>query len=700
MELPVLLFSILLIALQSTESNDTGAFCRPSGEYRLFPFEVPDGFTPWPFDAIFVEEMGYVEITTIAPPKRACDFNVTQWIKAVAAFPQHKQRLADGSLTNILVDTSDANAVQLAINDITRKQRKMTGPQKRNAMADVEDWHLMLGERLTCEYFDATGNSLATTSSDVIYGDPTWLGYGTVQIICPAPPSNVARFSIMRLHRDLARLRAHHAEYTKIDLLPASTRGSTPSFPVCNFSELRQKFAQHRMSKMAMARKKKVQYEFDMAICTATGRADRERLVEWIEYYRLLGVEHFFIYDTAPMPAPATATASGSSPQKLDNVLSDYVSEGIATVIPWKVRAVARQRYKLCAWCLVVVYLLSLRPSRNTELTLTLLLIVLNPWQYENCVRGMAHGRSISWVDGEGTREHFYPPKRISQSSALSSCYSRYRGMARFILAVDDDEFITLSEHNWDYFSEEVQHDEIKAADEPPRKREKKQQRKRLVRSLFNYAQWVFHANKEYAALRFQPIIKHQCWEEPSARSGLAVTVTPPRVGRWPAGEVGKSFEGKLLVRTDAIQNFYVHYVSQLLHRSRHRNSTANNHKSARKQRDTDSHHIKNEPLDVGINEAAVLHYKLPYNESGDIFSRRRTDVAAAACDAHRRWAASAASAASTAASAQRKRGNADGVLGAAKTVDRSVVTEPPPPLQTKLNENFQSRLKRNDELR
>ena len=261
------------------------------------------------------------------------------------------------------------------------------------------------------------------------------------------------------------------------------------------------------------------------------------------------------------------------------------------------------------------------------------------------------------------------------------------------MLSVDDDEFIALSDQNWDYFALE-DNESADMADTVPKKREKKQ-RKRLVRSLFNYAQWVFHANKEFAALRFQPILKHQCWEDPNSRSSLAARTTPvpPRVGRWPASEVGKVFEGKLLLRTDSVQNFYIHHISQLLHPSRHRNSSANSQKSPRKHREISNHHIKMEPLDVGINEAAVLHYKLPFNESGDIFSNRRTAVATAACDAHRRWTASALS-------AQRKHENADGVLGATNNVDRTVVTELPPLLQTKLNENYRSRLKRNDEPR
>lgn len=327
--------SIVIIVLhppQTKSNNEVGAFCRPSSRERteLFPSHVPDGFSLWPWDAVLVEDMGYVEITTIAPPKRGCDFNRTQWLKATGAFPQHRQRFADGSFTNVLIETGDANKAQRAINDVINRQGKLTGPQKRNAIADVEGWHLMLGERVDCEYLSATGTSLATTTSDIIYGDPTWLGYGTVQIICPAPPSTVGRFATMKLHRDLARLRAHHAEYTAQDLLPKSTTGSTSPFPVCNFSELRHKFVQRHMSKITMTRKRKLQYEFDMAICTATGRGtSRERLVEWVEYYQLLGVEQFFIYDTAPITTPPAPT--------IEDVLSDYISEGIVTVIPWKV---------------------------------------------------------------------------------------------------------------------------------------------------------------------------------------------------------------------------------------------------------------------------------------------------------------------------------------------------------------------------
>ena len=78
--------------------------------------------------------------------------------------------------------------------------------------------------------------------------------------------------------------------------------------------------------------------------------------MEWLEYHILVGVEHFFLYDTSPASPPPLSTSSHSSAKKrtvgkaisagdtniypnraygLQSMLSEYVRLGIVTIIPW-----------------------------------------------------------------------------------------------------------------------------------------------------------------------------------------------------------------------------------------------------------------------------------------------------------------------------------------------------------------------------
>ena len=97
----------------------------------------------------------------------------------------------------------------------------------------------------------------------------------------------------------------------------------------------------------------------------------RERLVEWIEFHRLIGVQHFFIYDTTQVSTAASLTKQ----------LADYIKDGLVTVIVWP---------------------------------------------YSNCVRRMASGDWILWFEkGSKQLNELQPPRAIAQSAALASCYSR-----------------------------------------------------------------------------------------------------------------------------------------------------------------------------------------------------------------------------------------------------------------------------------
>ena len=62
-------------------------------------------------------------------------------------------------------------------------------------------------------------------------------------------------------------------------------------------------------------------YKYNLAVC-AIFKDCAPFLKEWIEYHRMLGVEHFYLYDNSSTDHPET-------------VLAHYVSEEVVTVFDW-----------------------------------------------------------------------------------------------------------------------------------------------------------------------------------------------------------------------------------------------------------------------------------------------------------------------------------------------------------------------------
>ena len=111
-----------------------GAFCRnEKGANDVFPTPVPHNLLlPWIWDAVYIDfahHHRYVEITAVA---------VT--------------RLNSAAITTL------------------------TEREKQQAVADVENANILLGERLQCEFLDDNDKLLYVSWSDVITGNPVWLG--------------------------------------------------------------------------------------------------------------------------------------------------------------------------------------------------------------------------------------------------------------------------------------------------------------------------------------------------------------------------------------------------------------------------------------------------------------------------------------------------------------------------------------------
>ena len=75
--------------------------------------------------------------------------------------------------------------------------------------------------------------------------------------------------------------------------------------------------------------------KFKLSVCTVTSRMylSYKRIVHWIEYYRIMGVDHFFIYDTTLNIT--SSTNNTTSYESLGEFLKPYIDMKIVSVISW-----------------------------------------------------------------------------------------------------------------------------------------------------------------------------------------------------------------------------------------------------------------------------------------------------------------------------------------------------------------------------
>lgn len=242
-------------------------------------------------------------------------------------------------------------------------------------------------------------------------------------------------------------------------------------------------------------------------------------------------MDHFFIYNTM-YPAERQ--------HELADMLADYIQQGIVTLIAWP---------------------------------------------YANCVTGMiASGRSTSFIDTDHvnpTAENYYskhwfsfhPPNRITQSSALASCYTRFRHSTRFMAHIDDDEFFKVAL--------------------PATKAD-------VDKPLLLYTHAMFSKFPAAPALKFSPVMMCSC----STPAHFHVTTSfgaLPRLGKYPFGRLGPLGDGKMIMRTSAVDMFFVHYLTALANGVTQRQS------------------LMSHP-----RRAVLLHYKTSAHLAGEDITGRR----------------------------------------------------------------------------
>lgn len=326
----------------------------------------------------------------------------------------------------------------------------------------------LLGEQMECIYYNSNQEEVFRSLSLVIKGVQLFVPVSTIQIRCPSPSRERYPWTMMRLKRNMtaildyqknqqSKMKIKHNNY-KLEY-SIDSDSETEMFPVCIVQPV---------PKYAIK---------NFTICTASNRGRRDHLVEWVEYNKLLGVDHFVMYDTNMKKGP-----------RLTDLLSDYVNERTVTVISWP---------------------------------------------YENCARNMASGHLTWWYPNYPDTQNvetFRPPRAVSQTAALSSCYARYRSKSKYIGHIDEDEFYAFSRNrnNTDWAS---------------------------TKSITGMADALFKKNPEKAAIRFYPLCFYQC------HASIKTHAILPRVETWWQGKLENIYESKMIMRTDAVIQFFVHYV-------------------------------------------------------------------------------------------------------------------------------------------
>ena len=228
---------------------------------------------PWIWDAIYDPTAGKVELFTIF--RGSCAFDKELWLKIVSKYPQYKSNLANGNTENILVQTE---------------------PKKVHNMTLISGLH---DDHVICNFHsNGKGNPIVAQTKSQSIPVSKYLHQARFIIECPAPDLSALAWDRMSIERSTTTLKG----IPSIDI----SVNRTQLFSVCQLSrgqglqiEERQRqhsqhphYAQHSQPQVTSLLPPPQQYE--LSVCTATGRVSREQMVEWIEYNLLQGMRKVY----------------------------------------------------------------------------------------------------------------------------------------------------------------------------------------------------------------------------------------------------------------------------------------------------------------------------------------------------------------------------------------------------------------------
>lgn len=424
-------FSSISHSISLNNKND-GAFCN-NKLFQYFPLNPPNKYLPWIWDSILLSK--YIEIIIIS--RNACKYNIKQWKELFNLYPEYKNELGNGLNSNIIVKID--NEFDYINSNFFNKNKGSS----------------LINSTLQCVYLNKYDEIIYQSISYRIKGS-FYSDISSTQIRCPLPPIKYQyKWNQIRLDRYIFH------EKNLINVL------STESFSVCgnnnnkrqnqnqNQQQNQHQHQQHqRQEQSSLYFYDKPKKKYNITICTATSLSPPNNtsqsqsqynstskissIIEWIEYHLLIGIEHFYIYDTSNYHLSSQKHHfRGEGDDKVDwnefplksplqIALVDYIEKDLVTIISWPylhcVKNMASGRW--------VGYYTYTNKSNNKS----------------NNTSNSTSSPSFRPIHSniQSNLHFFSPPRAIAHTAALSSCYSRFRHTTNWMLHIDDDEYLVF----------------------------------------------------------------------------------------------------------------------------------------------------------------------------------------------------------------------------------------------------------------
>ncbi len=475
-----------------------------------FPQPVSsEKFNPWIWDAVYDPEREWLEI--LLHGRDACSFNQTRWKEFVEWTPKEFfSQLAYGDEKNILVHWDS--------------QFRQDGEYKYRRQSD----EILLSQQFNCNFYSnllSKTKPVYTSISLPIKGHHIFSPTGTLLIRCPLSNDIFANrqiigFSIQHQASSGSSVNSGKLITTANSILPFC------KLPHYSHNSISINEWKSSPSNVVQDSKRKPYRQYGISVCLATSRSNKKHWIEWIEYHLILGVDHFYIYDTSTNNGNYNHVPTNT----LRRDLRSYIHRDIVTIVPW---------------------------------------------HFENCVRHMASGRIAEYNyncshkrsynvcphDKRGQdvihQVWFSPPRPVAQTAAIGSCYVRFKHTSKYMMHLDEDEFLVLPTN---YTLSEMKANKKsmsgKGATGPP---------------LLAFADDIFSQFPTKSVIRFPPIRMVQCnpkqleenySPEILSKFGHLDRNDGLRITTWTHGSYHGDYEGKLLVKPNEVGMCFIHVLT------------------------------------------------------------------------------------------------------------------------------------------
>ena len=114
----------------------------------------------------------------------------------------------------------------------------------------------------------------------------------------------------------------------------------TSTFPVCQLTKP-PPLSESSSDQTFIATSRQNRLKFSVAVCSTLEEkqhVDDNSIIAWIEYHKVLGVEHFFLYDLSTHAMKQANTSSSETAANATGYikLGKYIESGTVTMIPWR----------------------------------------------------------------------------------------------------------------------------------------------------------------------------------------------------------------------------------------------------------------------------------------------------------------------------------------------------------------------------